>query len=157
MRMILPVAVFSLAALGLHGCATREYTRQPPLSSFEATSMSCSDIDQEINKLLGAKEELSRKEQYRWYNVVAAVENNWIGNTRERIAAMESADARLGQLWKVRDQHKCDGAPSGPARTQPVTEAAVEERHDPKQPAATAAAQPPQASQPAPQAVQPAK
>lgn len=124
-------AVFFCAipvALSLQGCATKEFGRQGSLTSYEREAMTCPDIDKEMTRVVGFVEEVNKSAELRWYDLPAVLENKWIGNTREKSAALESANLRMVQLWTLRDTRKCTVVGAMQPLSLPVQKALVEER-----------------------------
>ncbi|HJW26531.1 MAG TPA: hypothetical protein VJ576_16670 [Rhodocyclaceae bacterium] len=102
------IAATMLAALALQGCATKEFGRQGALSDYERGAMSCRDIEMEMTRVVGFVEYVNKSTAHQWYDVPAALENRWIGNTREKSAALDSANTRMVQLWTLHDNKKCN-------------------------------------------------
>lgn len=122
------IAAALLAALSVQGCATKELGRQSPLTGFEKDAMSCRDIQLEMSKMVGFVEYINKSYQHQWYDVPAALESRWIGNTNERSAALESANTRMVQLWALHDGKKCGDSAAMPTMGLPVQKPVVEER-----------------------------
>ncbi|MBS1191221.1 MAG: hypothetical protein H6R10_3013 [Rhodocyclaceae bacterium] len=133
-------AAAALAALLLPGCSTVEYGRQGSLSDYETKAMSCQDIDQEMTRVVGFVEQVNTSTRHSWYNIPAVLETHWIGNSREKSLALESANSRMVQLWTLRDSKKCgngNGAGVGGGKaggdlqplSLPVQKPEVEEQH----------------------------
>lgn len=139
-------AVFAL--LSLPGCATKDLGRQGELSSYERDAMSCKDIEMEMTRVVGFVEYVNKSMEHNWYDIPAVLEKRWIGNTREKSAALESANIRMVQLWSLHDSKGCNGGVAMQPMGLPVQKPEVEERinppaeSSPAQPAATPAAKP---------------
>lgn len=130
MKRIALLAASLAAALSLSACATRDYGRQSALTDYERESMTCQEIDQEMNKVIAFVKQLESGGggETRGIELVAALENRWIGNGLERSAALESANTRMVQLWALRDAKKCNGPAPAEAQTYPLQKPTVEER-----------------------------
>lgn len=116
-------------ALSLPGCATKEFGREGSLSSYERDAMTCPDIDKEMTRVVTFVDQVNKAMDHRWYDLPAALENRWIGNTREKGAAIDSANARMIQLWSLRDSKKCStGSTALQPLSLPVQKAVVEEQ-----------------------------
>lgn len=121
-------AVPLLAALSLPGCATRDMGRQSALTDYERESMTCQDIDQEMDRLVAFVKHVNSGGEQHGPELVAALENHWIGNSLERGAAVESANTRMVQLWAMRSAKKCSATASPDVQTFPLQKPKVEEK-----------------------------
>ncbi|HZX32751.1 MAG TPA: hypothetical protein VFF03_15480 [Rhodocyclaceae bacterium] len=141
-------AAAAVVLLSLAGCATQELGRQGELSSYEREAMGCKDIEMEMTRVVGFVEYVNKSMEHNWYDIPAVLEKRWIGNTREKSAALESANIRMVQLWSLHDTKGCNGGVAMQPMGLPVQKPDVEERANlpleaaPVQPAATPAAKP---------------
>lgn len=99
-----------LVLLGLPGCATKDLGRQGSLSGYERESMTCTDIDKEMTRVVAFVDQVNKATSYRWYDLPTAMENRWVGNRDEKSAALESANSRMIELWTLRDRKQCTAA-----------------------------------------------
>jgi hypothetical protein len=115
----------------LQGCATKTYGRQGALTEFEASTLTCREIDLEIARTDGFVQRVNAESKFDGKDVLAFLGDFGIGNSMEKSAALESATTRLSNLNTLRAK-RCPGV-SGTAPTA-LTPAA------PAAPAAAAAA-----------------
>lgn len=127
MKHILFFAASLVAILPIQGCATRDYGRQSVLTDYEKTAMTCQDIDQEMNRVVAFVNRVNSGGDQHGIELVASLENRWIGNTMERSAALESANSRMIQLWALRDAKKCNTPASAEVQSFPLEKPKVEE------------------------------
>lgn len=107
-------------ALGLQsGCATKSYGRQGSLTGYEKDAMTCREIDMEIAKVNGFLDHVNRESEFSGRDVLAILGDFGIGNSMERSAAVESANARTEQLRALLDRRGCNaaGRVAAPAET----------------------------------------
>lgn len=128
MKHLALFAASLVAALSVPGCATRDFGRQSSLTDYEREAMSCQDIDQEMNRIVAFVKRVNSPGEQHGIELVATLENRWIGNGLERGAALESANNRMIQLWTLRDSKKCSVPASAEAQSFPLQKPAVEER-----------------------------
>ncbi|WP_208600731.1 hypothetical protein [Pseudomonas graminis] len=95
-----------VAAVALAGCSTKNYGRQPDLTSFEKTSLSCREIDLEQAKVKGFIQHVNQESGFDGRSVLSFLGDFGIGNTMEKHNALASATTRLAELDKLRST-KC--------------------------------------------------
>lgn len=123
----------ALAVVAVAGCSTKNYGRQPELTSFERQSMTCREIDLEEAKVHGFLAHVRDEAQFDGRSVLSFLGDFGIGNLMERDAAVDSANKRLAQLSQTKTRQGCTFAnrqhephqmPLAPARSatdsQPV-------------------------------------
>jgi hypothetical protein len=101
----------ALLAVGLVGCATKNYGRQGQLSDYEKQTMSCSDIDLEEAKVGGWMATINQESGFDGRDALAVMGDFGIGNSMEKRAALKSANARLCQLQTLAVSKQCRPEP----------------------------------------------
>lgn len=100
--------VLGLAAVtAITGCSTKNYGRQPELTSFERQTMTCREIDLEEAKVHGFLAHVREESEFDGRSVLSFLGDFGIGNLMERDAAVESANKRLGQLSEAKRRQGC--------------------------------------------------
>lgn len=115
------LAVMSLAIIVSSGCSTKNYGRQPELTSFEKQTMTCREIDLEQAKVQGFLQHISEESQFDGRSVLSFLGDFGIGNTMEKESAMDSANQRMLQLGNARMSQGCSYAKAPAYTTQAVT------------------------------------
>lgn len=129
-------ACFTLAALAVAAttaCSTKNYGRQPELTSFERQTMTCREIDLEEAKVHGFLAHVRKESEFDGRSVLSFLGDFGIGNLMERDAAVDSANKRLVQLGEAKSRQGCSYAsrqqeltmPMAPANRQAVPASAV--------------------------------
>ena len=101
------VATVLLALSAVQGCATKNYGRQGPLTSYEKESMTCREIELDLAKTSGFVDHVNKESEFSGLDVLAILGDFGIGNSLEKSAALESATRRIEQLRELRDAKKC--------------------------------------------------
>lgn len=98
------LAMLSIAVgvLVSSGCSTKNYGRQPDLTSFEKTALSCREIDLEQAKVQGFIQHVNEESEFDGRSVLSFLGDFGIGNTMERHSALASATTRLSELNNLR-------------------------------------------------------
>ncbi|OCG63186.1 hypothetical protein [Gilliamella sp. Fer4-1] len=94
-------------ALGLTGCATKNYGRQGELTKYEKDTMTCREIALEQAKIEGFKEHVEKESQFDGRSVLSFLGDFGVGNVIEKGEALKSANRRLEQLKDVEKQKEC--------------------------------------------------
>lgn len=102
----LAILGMSMAAVALAGCSTKNYGRQPDLTSFEKTALSCREIDLEQAKVQGFIQHVNEESGFDGRSVLSFLGDFGIGNTMEKHNALASATTRLAELNNLRST-KC--------------------------------------------------
>ncbi|EAP1704760.1 hypothetical protein D6O16_07110 [Salmonella enterica] len=100
--VILPLSLL------LSGCATKNYGRQPELTSYEKSTLTCREIDLEIAKVHGFLKTVDDESEFDGRSVLSFLGDFGIGNLMEKDSAVDSANKRLTQLEDLRNQRQCD-------------------------------------------------
>lgn len=69
--------------------------------------MSCREIELELAKTQGFIDHVNKESAFSGKDVLAFLGDFGIGNSLEKTAALESADARMKQLRTIQDRSKC--------------------------------------------------
>lgn len=109
-------AALLLAGLSVTGCSTKNYGRQPELTSFEQQTMSCREIDLEQAKVQGFLAHVREESEFDGRSVLSFLGDFGIGNMMEKDAAVDSANQRMAQLSEAKLQQGCSYASATPAR-----------------------------------------
>ena len=99
--------VAGLVVIALAGCATKHYGRQGTLTSVERDTMTCREIELEIAKTRGFIDHVNKESRFDGRDVLAILGDFGIGNSMEKDAALESADARIKDLEALRSAKAC--------------------------------------------------
>ena len=91
-----------MALVALAGCSTKNYGRQPDLTSFEKTTLSCREIDLEQAKVQGFIQHVNEESGFDGRSVLSFLADFGIGNTMEKHNALASAETRLVELNELR-------------------------------------------------------
>lgn len=94
-------------ALGLTGCATKNYGRQGELTQYEKDTMTCRELALEQAKVKGFIEHVEKESQFDGRSVLSFLGDFGVGNVIEKGEALKSANTRLDQLKEVEKQKKC--------------------------------------------------
>ncbi len=115
-----------LSGLVLVGCSTKNYGRQPELTSFEKSTMTCREIDLEEAKVHGFLSHVRQEAEFDGRSVLSFLGDFGIGNLMERDAAVDSANKRLAQLSAAKSRQGCSYANRYPqaAPVAPVAQTA---------------------------------
>ena len=95
-------------ALGLTGCATKNYGRQGELTQYEKDTMTCREIALEKAKVQGFIEHVDKESKFDGRSVLSFLGDFGVGNVIEKNAALKSANRRLTQLNDLWSTKKCD-------------------------------------------------
>ena len=95
-------------ALGLTGCATKNYGRQGELTQYEKDTMTCRELALEQAKVKGFIEHVEKESQFDGRSVLSFLGDFGVGNVIEKGEALKSANTRLDQLKEVEKQKNCD-------------------------------------------------
>lgn len=113
----------ALAVLATTACSTKNYGRQPELTSFERQTMSCREIDLEEAKVQGFLAHVREESEFDGRSVLSFLGDFGIGNLMERDAAVDSANKRLVQLGEAKSRQGCAYASRQPELTMPLAPA----------------------------------
>jgi len=105
----LTLSVAVLAAI--QGCATKTYGRQGSLTDYEKESMSCREIDLDLAKTRGFIDHVNKESEFSGKDVLAFLGDFGIGNSLEKSAALESANARIARLSELKRTKQCPASP----------------------------------------------
>lgn len=119
------LAFTMVAAATVAGCSTKNYGRQPDLTSFERQTMSCREIDLEEAKVHGFLAHVRDESQFDGRSVLSFLGDFGIGNLMERDAAVDSANQRLAQLSEARTQQRCAYASRTDQPSRPLVPASA--------------------------------
>ncbi len=95
-------------ALGLTGCATKNYGRQGELTQYEKDTMTCRELALEQAKVKGFIEHVEKESKFDGRSVLSFLGDFGVGNVIEKGEALKSANKRLDQLKEVEKQKNCD-------------------------------------------------
>jgi len=100
--------VIVCAAIVLTACSTKRYGRQTPLSPGERASLTCAEIDREIEKSTYFIEDIQRqRRELTGAHVLGFLGDFGIGNVMEGDAAEASGMERRDQLRALRSEKGC--------------------------------------------------
>ena len=102
------LTLFFLIALA--GCSTKNYGRQPELTAFEKSTMTCREIELEQAKVQGFLQHIRQESSFDGRSVLSFLGDLGIGNMMEKDSAVESATQRMAQLNDIRASHGCSYA-----------------------------------------------
>lgn len=114
------VALGLLAVTAVVGCSTKNYGRQPELTSFERQTLTCREIDLEEAKVQGFLSHVRDESQFDGRSVLSFLGDFGIGNMMERDAAVDSASKRLIQLSEAKSRQRCSFAGRQQEMTMPL-------------------------------------
>lgn len=124
----------TLAVSATVGCSTKNYGRQPELTSFEKQTLTCREIDLEQAKVQGFLAHVREESEFDGRSVLSFLGDFGIGNLMEKDSAVDSANQRMAQLNETKLQRGCtyaNAAPANypvyapaPAQTQPAAASA---------------------------------
>lgn len=109
-------AALLLAGLSVAGCSTKNYGRQPELTSFEKQTMTCREIDLEQAKVQGFLAHVREESEFDGRSVLSFLGDFGIGNLMEKDAAVDSANQRMAQLSAAKMQQGCSYASAAPVQ-----------------------------------------
>ncbi|MFI8609498.1 hypothetical protein ACIGFL_14425 [Pseudomonas sp. NPDC077649] len=116
--------VLGLAAVAaITGCSTKNYGRQPELTSFERQTMTCREIDLEEAKVHGFLSHVRQEAKFDGRSVLSFLGDFGIGNLMERDAAVDSANKRLAQLSDAKSRQRCNYAGRQQEHSMPLAPA----------------------------------
>jgi hypothetical protein len=128
MRTLLLCAV---AALALSACATKRYPIATPLSSSEASLMTCRELAIEEERIETTRTQIADTAQTDWRSVAGFLGDYGIGNAMARSEADAALQRRSATVRDAQTARRC----SGP--TEPTSTQAPAANEAPVQPAAT--------------------
>lgn len=108
-------------SVALTGCATKRFTRLPPLSSTETTIYTCRELQIEKAKTVATMEQIRRESGINVASVMGFLGDFGIGNANERNTAERLVGERYRQIERAEIQKGC----LTQAQVDPVTGAAV--------------------------------
>lgn len=111
------------AVAAIAGCSTKNYGRQPELTSFERSTMTCREIDLEEAKVHGFLSHVRQEAEFDGRSVLSFLGDFGIGNLMERDAAVDSANKRLAQLSAAKSRQGCSYASRQQELTMPLAPA----------------------------------
>lgn len=109
-----------LAVSATVGCSTKNYGRQPELTSFEKQSLTCREIDLEQAKVQGFLAHVREESEFDGRSVLSFLGDFGIGNLMEKDSAIDSANQRMAQLNETKLQRGCTYANNAPASSYPT-------------------------------------
>ena len=114
-----------VAVAAITGCSTKNYGRQPELTSFERQTLSCREIDLEEAKVQGFLAHVREESEFDGRSVLSFLGDFGIGNLMERDAAVDSANKRLAQLSDAKSRQRCNYAARQHELTMPLAPASA--------------------------------
>jgi hypothetical protein len=127
MRTILLCAA---AAIALSACATKRYPIATPLSSTEASLMTCRELAIEEERVVTIRTQIADTAQTDWRSVAGFLGDYGIGNAMARSEADNALQQRAETIRTAQTGRRCSGpneptaAPvAGAAPTEPTTAA----------------------------------
>lgn len=106
-----------VAALMLSGCATKQYGRLQPLSSYEMSEYDCKQIAIELSKVDAFDEQIRAQAGFNGASALGVLGDFGIGNSMAKGGAEKSSIERRRQLQMLGAQKGCAPlAPQGTAR-----------------------------------------
>lgn len=107
MRLMLLICINLMVLMSISGCATKTYGRQGSLTDFEKNTLTCRELDLEIARTSGFVDHVNKESEFSGRDVLAIMGDFGIGNSMERTAAIESANARIDQLQALKERRGC--------------------------------------------------
>jgi hypothetical protein len=107
------LSILLLAALAVSACATKSYPMATPLGVFEASAMSCHDLDLELVRVDGVRKQISDTAKIDWRSAAGFLGDFGIGNAMAKSDAQQAIDRRVAALQAARRAKGC--ASAGPA------------------------------------------
>lgn len=108
MKRIIVLSVIGMAVLS--GCATKQYGRLQPLSSYEMRSYNCRDIAIELSKVDAFDEQIRDQARFNGSSALGVLGDFGIGNSMAKGGAEKSSIERRRQLQMLGAQKECDPA-----------------------------------------------
>ena len=105
--VIFRTSLILLLALGLTSCATKRYGRLQPITAAEKAAMSCGDIEVEISKVEGFRQQITEGAEIDWKSAAGFLGDFGIGNAMEKNAAEKTATERMNELLEIRSEKGC--------------------------------------------------
>jgi hypothetical protein len=100
-----------VAAVGvsllLGGCATKRYGRLQPLTTAESQVYSCREIEVEIAKVEGFRQQVAQGSKFNGASAMGFLGDFGIGNASEKGAAERTATQRMNDLLALKAQKGC--------------------------------------------------
>ncbi|HFG7647182.1 TPA: hypothetical protein ACGIMR_000543 [Salmonella enterica subsp. enterica serovar Javiana] len=100
------IAIATIAAVMITGCATKQYPQAPVVTSEEARVFDCNGVNQELAKVRGIQNEIVATSQFDGRSILAFLGDFGIGNAIAHNEANKKANARLQQLEALKAE-KC--------------------------------------------------
>lgn len=100
--------MIALVMLGLAGCATKQYSRAQPVSSYEAQQYTCRDIRLELAKVDAFDEQIRQQAKFSAMSVASFLGDFGIGNVAARHSAENSSAQRRAELNGLAASKGCD-------------------------------------------------
>ncbi|EDA8844915.1 hypothetical protein A4M37_19205 [Salmonella enterica subsp. enterica serovar Typhimurium] len=104
--MFKKIAIISIAAVFISGCATKQYPQAPVVTSEESQAFDCSAVKQEIAKVRSIQNEIVATSQFDGRSILAFLGDFGIGNAIAHNEANKKANSRLQQLEALKAE-KC--------------------------------------------------
>lgn len=136
MNRFASITLCALAVTATTACSTKNYGRQPELTSFERQTMTCREIDLEEAKVHGFLAHVRDESQFDGRSVLSFLGDFGIGNLMERDAAVDSANKRLAHLSEAKSRQRCSYAGRAEELSRPLATA----QPSPTQPSAVSSA-----------------
>ena len=118
----------ALVAIGLVGCATKNYGRQGELTDYERRTMTCREIALEEAKVMGFLDHVSKESEFDGRSVLSFLGDFGIGNLMEKDNAIKSANTRLKQLKETASERGCNQDAQLPAEPTATAETKAAQR-----------------------------
>ena len=120
--------VLGLGVLCLTGCATKQYARATPVSSYEGQQYTCRDIRLELAKVDAIDEQIKQQAKFSAMSVASFLGDFGIGNVAARHAAENSSAQRRAELNSLAASKGCTTAVSDTPTSSQAPSALVKKR-----------------------------
>lgn len=114
---VLSTSIGACLVFSISGCATKTYGRQPTLTSYEKTTLTCREIDLEQAKVQGFLDRVDDESSFDGRSVLSFLGDFGVGNVMEKSSAVDSANKRMSQLSSAKSQKGCSYASAAPAQS----------------------------------------
>lgn len=109
--MKLQTVAIAAIALFMSGCATKQYGRLTPLSSYEMANYTCRDINIELSKIDAFDASVKEQAHFDAKSALGILGDYGIGNAMAKGSAEKSSTARRKELNMLAAQKNCSVPP----------------------------------------------
>lgn len=99
--------LIAVAAVAVTGCATKQYGRLQPLSSYEMSQYTCRDIAIELSKVDAFDQQIRDQARFNGASALGILGDFGVGNAMAKGGAVKSSIERRRQLDMLSAQKGC--------------------------------------------------